>query len=156
YASLPIAAFVKLRRFFRDGRRIPGIYDLALSGDPREGRLRTLRPGSREQTTQDLVGRLRLRVGIGDIRLLVDDGAWYIGHVQGRADAFRRDILLTPAGATLRLVEHVDDEGERYLDVAPFDAFGRPVPWNVVRPTGTPPDLPTAFEQVDGRIRPST
>ena len=145
-----------LRPWLQNRLRITGVFDLALEAD--SGGLYSVWT---DRVRRPLQGRdiARRLPGWGaaddaDVRLLVPDGAGFEAEMTDLATLRGRDVLVTPAGADLRVIDVPDAGGWPARDVVPVDrGTGEPVAWRVIRPRNTPAWLPPLLEaRPDGRI----
>lgn len=92
--------------------------------------------------------------GATDVRLLVDDGAQHLALATDLATHLRCDVYLTPAGVDVKYVRESSFMTSDLWDAIAVDrATGDPATWQIVRPPGLPPGVPTWFVSTRGRLR---
>ncbi|MGW5556460.1 hypothetical protein ACWER9_04440 [Micromonospora sp. NPDC003944] len=128
---------------------VPGLADLVLVRCDEGGLARPDDPGA--ALTVDALADLARAAGAGeqDLRVLMDDGARQEALFGRLADALGRDVLVTPAGAT---VQPTPAAGGRTEAVPVNRASGAVVDWVLVQPAALRTGLPGWYDLAGGLV----
>ena len=144
---------VTVQDYLANRRSLPHLFDLAPHRDAA-----AFTPGAAESPGAAVYATIRTQGERNtDVRLLVDDGEQHTGLAKAIARNLGCDVYLCPDGAVLRFVRESSSLAGDSWDVIAVDrGSGEPVPWLVVRPAALPPDVPTWFTTIRGRLRQSS
>ncbi|MGW0218387.1 hypothetical protein ACWDXH_28745 [Micromonospora chokoriensis] len=128
---------------------VPGLADLVLVRSDEGGLALPDDPGA--ALTIDALTDLARAAGAGeqDLRVLTDDGTRHAAVLGRLADALRRDVLVTPAGAT---VQPTPAAGGRTEAMPVNRASGEVVDWLLVQPASLRTELPGWFDLAGGLV----
>lgn len=128
---------------------VPGLADLVLVRSDEGGLARPDDPGV--ALTVDALADLARSAGAGeqDLRVLMDDGARQSAVFGRLAEALGRDVLVTPAGAT---VQPTPAAGGRTEAMPVNRASGEVVDWVLVQPASLRTELPGWYDLAGGLV----